>query len=76
MNQMQKQWENPGLLSGDKPLIAHALGISLVTVADILKNRRGKRSTLLQRKVRRAAEFCIQKNKEKVEFCLFLSIEE
>lgn len=67
---MEKRIEAIGLLSGDKPLIAEALGVSQVTVADTLKERRGKRATLIQLKIKRAAAYCIQKNREKMAFCL------
>ncbi len=73
---MQKQEETVGLLSGDQPLIAGVLGVSLATVSDTLKKRRGKRTTLMQLKIKKAAEFCIQKNKEKIAFCTQLLEEE
>ena len=67
---MEKRVGAIGLLSGDKPLIAEALGVSQVTVADTLKERRGKRATLIQWKIKKAAAYCIQKNREKMAFCL------
>ena len=73
---MQKQPKTVGLLSGDKPLIAESLGVSMVTVADTLKERRGKRATLLQLKIKKAAAYCIKKNKEKMAFCVRLAKEQ
>lgn len=70
---MEKRIEAIGLLSGDRPLIAEALGVSQVTVADTLKERRGKRATLIQLKIKKAAAYCIQKNREKMAFCLEIS---
>jgi predicted transcriptional regulator len=70
---MEKSVETVGLLSGDQPLIAGVLGVSLATVSDTLKKRRGKRTTLVQLKIKKAAEFCIQKNKEKIAYYKELS---
>ena len=69
---MQKQQESIGLISGDRPLIAQLLGVSLVTVSDTLKDRRGKRTTVLQLKIKMAAEYCAQKNREKAAYCMKL----
>ena len=72
---MQKQLERIRLLSGDKALIAEGLGVSIVTVGDTLKERRGKRTTVTQLKIKKAAEFFIKKNREKLEFCMKLASE-
>lgn len=72
---MQKQLEPIKLISGDRPLIAKLLGVSLVTVADTLGKRRGKRPTIIQMKIKMAAEFFEQKNKEKADYCVQLNRE-